>query len=151
MTTGLTVEREVHFSLQGRGRKEMRQGQEPKVCVPPGRVPRGARLMALAIRYDQLLRDGQIKDYTELARLGHVTRTRVCQVMNLLQLAPDIQEAILYLPLTERGRDPLHLRQLQAMAAVLDWRKQRQMWQEILSTRDISLSPIPKAYSSLGP
>ena len=88
MTSALKVEREVHFSLQGRGRKEMRPGQEPKVSVPPGRVPRVARLMALAIRYDQLLRDGQIKDYTELARLGHVTRTRVCQVMNLAAAGP---------------------------------------------------------------
>ena len=80
--------------------------------MTPGRVPRMARLMALALRFDQLHRAGQIKDYTELARLGHVTRTRVCQVMNLLQLAPDIQEAILFLPLTERGHDRIQLRQL---------------------------------------
>ena len=132
MTSSLTVEREVHFSLQGRGRKELRPGQEPQVCVTPGRVPRMARLMALALRFDQLHRAGQIKDYTELARLGHVTRTRVCQVMNLLQLAPDIQEAILFLPLTERGHDRIQLRQLLPIAAVLDWRKQRRMWQGML-------------------
>jgi hypothetical protein len=32
-----------------------------------------------------------------------VTRARVTQIMNLLKLAPDIQEAILFLPFLERG------------------------------------------------
>ncbi len=48
--------------------------------------------------------------------------------MNLLQLAPDIQEQILFLPLVQQGRDPIHLHQLQPSAAILDWRKQRTMW-----------------------
>jgi hypothetical protein len=47
-----------------------------------------------------------------LADLGHVTRARVCQIMNLLQLAPDIQEAILFLPRVEGGRDPIKERRL---------------------------------------
>ena len=47
-----------------------------------------ARLLALAIRFDKLIRDGVIADQTELARLGQVTRRRVTQVMILLQLAP---------------------------------------------------------------
>jgi hypothetical protein len=34
----------------------------------------------------------------ELARLGHVSRTRVTQILNLLHLAPDIQERLLFLP-----------------------------------------------------
>lgn len=41
--------------------------------------------------------------------------------MNLLLLAPDIQEALLFLPRTERGRDSIRLRQLQPLAALLDW------------------------------
>jgi hypothetical protein len=63
-----------------------------------------------------------------------VTRPRVSQIMNLLQLAPDIQEDILFLPRTLCGRDPLQLRQLQPIAAVLDWRKQRQLWHELLES-----------------
>jgi len=31
-----------------------------------------------------------VADQAELARLGHVTRARVTQIMNLLHLAPDI-------------------------------------------------------------
>ena len=48
--------------------------------------------MALAIRFDKLIRDGAVKDQTELARLGHVSRVRMTQIMNLNHLAPDIQE-----------------------------------------------------------
>ena len=42
-------------------------------------------------------------DFAELARVGHVTRARVTQIMNLLNLSPDIQEALLFLPLVEEG------------------------------------------------
>ena len=87
--------------------------------------------MALALRFEGLIRSGAVKDYAELARLGHVTRARVSQVMNLLGLAPDLQEALLYLPRTEHGRDSLHLGQLQPIAGTLDWRKQRRLWREL--------------------
>jgi hypothetical protein len=63
------------------------------MMLPPGRVPRVARLMALVLRFDELARSGQISTYSELAILGHVTRARICQILNLLYLAPDIQEA----------------------------------------------------------
>lgn len=133
MSTPLTFECKVHFHRRGRGsRKELRSGEEQSPAVEPGRVPRIARLMALAIRFEQLLREGVVGSYTELAALGHVTRPRVSQIMNLLQLAPDIQEAILFLPRTVRGRDPLQLRQLQPIAAVLNWREQRQLWRDLL-------------------
>jgi hypothetical protein len=87
--------------------------------------------MALAIRFDKLIRDGVVADYSELARSGHVTRARVSQVMSLLHLAPDIQEAVLFLPRTERGRDPLVLRDLLPIAAGPDWRQQRRMWADL--------------------
>ena len=63
--------------------------------------------MALAIRFDQLIRDGVVADQAELACLGHVTGARMTQIMNLLHLAPDIQEAILHLPRVMEGRDPI--------------------------------------------
>jgi hypothetical protein len=131
--TPLTIECNVHFRRCGRGNgKKLRAGELPApVAREPGRVPRIARLMALAIRFDGLIRAGVIADYSELATLGHVTRPRISQIMNLLNLAPDIQEAILFLPRTHRGRDPIHLRQLQPIAGVLDWRKQRRLWREL--------------------
>src|SRR5262245_6891768 len=104
----LTVQCKVHFNSAKRGRKQMVVGEAPAaVPVPLGRVPRISRLMALAIRFDELLRRGEVGDYAELARLGHVTRARVTQIMNLLNLAPDIQEAILFLPPTLVGHDKI--------------------------------------------
>jgi hypothetical protein len=87
--------------------------------------------MALAIRLECLVRKGEIADYAEIARLGHVTRARVTQIMNLLLLAPDIQEEILFLPPTDRGPHPIILRDLQPIATVPDWRTQRRMWREL--------------------
>jgi hypothetical protein len=132
MTTTLTIECDIHFDRKGRGsRKVLEHGQRPQRPTEPGRVSRVARLMALAIRFEQMLRDGVVESYAELGALGHVTRARVSQIMNLLNLAPDIQEAILFLPRTLRGRDPIILRQLQPIAAAPDWRKQQRMWREL--------------------
>ncbi len=123
----ITIERKIHFQQGRRTRKELREGEAPS-STPVGRVPRVSRLMALAIRLDQLIRDGVVADQAELARLGHVTRARLTQIMNLLRLAPDLQEQILFLSATERGRDAVTEKQLRPIAAVPSWRKQRQMW-----------------------
>ena len=96
----ITIERKVHFHSGRHTRKELREG-EATPSAPVGRVPRVSRLMALAIRLDQLIHDGAVSDQAELARLGHVSRARLTQIMNLLCLAPDIQEQILFLPPTE--------------------------------------------------
>ncbi len=134
MNEGLTVTCEVHFGSGRRSRKTIEEGPAPEVKpVPPGRVPRLSRLMALAIRFDKLIASGEIRHQTEVAHLGQVTRARVTQIMNLLHLAPDIQEQILFLPLTERGRDPIREIMVRQIAAIPDWRKQRRFWRELLA------------------
>lgn len=95
--------------------------------APNGGVPRVSRLMALAARLDQLIQDGVVTDQAELARLGHVSRARLTQIMNLLCLAPDLKEENLFLPLRERGRDPVTERDLRPVATVVDWETQRRM------------------------
>lgn len=85
----------------------------------------------LCVRFDGLVREGVVTDQAELARLGHVSRARLTQIMNLLLLAPHIQEELLLLPRTERGKDPIPEWRLRAIAAEPDWRKQRRMWQAI--------------------
>ena len=135
----LTVAGTLHFARRGRGgRKEGREG--PKPATPAGRVPRVARLMALALKFDRLIREGAVADQAELARVGHVTRARVTQIMNLLHLAPDLQELLLFLPPVERGRDPIVLRDLQSIAMTPDWRKQRKAWATLLSIRETEKS-----------
>jgi hypothetical protein len=130
MTQSLTIESEIHFRRRGKGwRRQLEAGPAPAaLAVAAGRVPRVARLMALAIRFDGYLRTGKVATYAELAELGHVTRARISQVMNLLNLAPQIQEAILFLPRTFAGRDPINLHQLVTIASEPDWRKQLASW-----------------------
>jgi hypothetical protein len=61
--------------------------------------------------------DGTIRDYAELARLGGVTRARMTQITKLLDLAPDIQEQILFLPLVKG----LNERNLRRIVSRIDW------------------------------
>jgi hypothetical protein len=127
MSKHLTIECDVHFKRRGlRGHKELVAAPAPKVAPP--RVPRIAKLMALALRYDAMVRSGDVEDFATLARLGHVTRARMSQIMVLVNLAPDIIEALLFLPPVERGRDPMVLRDVLPIAAAVDWGKQRRMW-----------------------
>lgn len=100
------------------------------VAVGPdtdARIPRGGRLLALAHRLEKLIRDGVVADYPELAQLGHVSRARLPQIMDLLNLAPDIQEQILSLRV-ENGKERITERQVREVAAKLDWTKQRSLW-----------------------
>ena len=138
MSRGLTITSAVHFR-HGRGRRKvLERGEAPTATVEPGSVPRVSRLMALALRLQRLVQSGEVTDYADLARLGHVTRARVTQVMNLLNLAPDIQEELLFLPRTVKGRDPIRERHLRPIAAILDWRKQRRMWSELLEHQQVA-------------
>lgn len=50
-----------------------------------GSIPRIARLLALAIRFEELVRNKTLRDYAELARHGRVTRARMTQIMKLLR------------------------------------------------------------------
>jgi hypothetical protein len=125
----LTIERQVHFTRGVRTRKVIENGPPPEPTpAPEGRIPRISRLMALAIRFDRLIKEGEIDDQADLARLGNVSRARVTQIMNLLHLAPAIQEAILFLPVTVKGRDPIRERHVRPIAAEPDWHKQRRLW-----------------------
>jgi hypothetical protein len=87
--------------------------------------------MALAIHFEGLIRDGGILDYAELASLGHVSRARVTQIMNLLLLAPDIQEQILFLPPIVSGDDPIGERDIRPIVAHAEWKNQRNLWHQL--------------------
>ena len=123
----VVVSAKVHFERGRRASKEIRPG-ERKQCDAPSRLHRITKLMALAIRFERLVQDGAVRDYADLARLGRVSRARITQVMALLQLAPDIQEALLFLPRVTSGKDPVTEREIRPIAATADWKKQRAMW-----------------------
>ena len=121
----ITVKRKVYFVRRGHGRKSIEGAPRPADLIEPGRIPRISRLMALAIRFDRLIREGKVTDLSELARLAHVAQPRMTQIMNLNHLAPDIQEELLFLPRVRTGRDPVHERMLRPIAAEVEWAKQR--------------------------
>src|SRR5262249_11494223 len=108
-------------------------GSAPPRTQPTPRVPRIARHMALALHLEALVQSGTVSSYAAMARLGHVSRARVCQILSLLQLAPDIQEQLLFLARPTPGREPWPLRQVLAIAAVLDWHEQRRRWRKLQS------------------
>lgn len=128
---------EVSFTFQPRNKRgnvnpqsDSRRGSTGK-----GNIPRVAKLLALAVRFEKLVKRGDIQDYADLARLGYVTRARITQIMNLLNLAPDIQEDILFLPNTMKGRDPILEKDLRPVAAVPHWSRQRKMWAQMRKDR----------------
>jgi hypothetical protein len=135
MTTLATYQCPVPFRRPGRKRRAASQDGECQAVSPEQRVPRLARLMALAVHLEELIQTGKVKNYATLGRLGHVSRSRVSQIMNLLLLAPDIQEQILFLQAVNRGRDPIHLSRLQPVAGIPNWSKQRRLWTALVRDR----------------
>jgi len=125
--SGSNVVLEYSLTPRQRGRKPVGQ---PK-AENTGKLPRITRLMALAIKFDGLIREGTVRDYADVARLGQVTRARVTQLMNLLLLAPDLQEQILFLPKTMSGRDPISERRLRRITAIVRWDRQRKAWRKM--------------------
>lgn len=122
MNQKITVECPFQVQVETKGRKRVEMAKESCGAKTIERVPRISRLMALAIRFDELVRSGQVKDYAELARLGRVSRARITQIMNLVNLSPQIQEDILFLTHDDIGTR-IRLRHLQSAAGKLDWRR----------------------------
>jgi len=91
----------------------------------PARIPRITRLMALAIKFQDMVDRGEVRDYADIARLGYVTRARLTQIMNLLLLAPDIQERLLCFSPDDLLDEPPVERHLRRVAAAVDWAEQR--------------------------
>ena len=91
MSTSLTIECAFHVTRRSKGRQEMQAGESPRTPCERGRVPRVSKLLALAHRFQGLVRKGEVADYAALARLGRVSRARISQIMSLLSLAPDLQ------------------------------------------------------------
>ena len=129
----VTIKRKLNVSVASRGRIAIRPHDpdaEPPRPRPSSMLSRICRLMALAIRFNEMIRTGEASDMIELARLGHVTQPRMSQIMALNQLAPDIQEALLNLPAT-KGKPEIHEKRLRPIAAMLTWKEQRAAWKQI--------------------
>lgn len=116
-----------------KGRKgcQRRSAGGPEVPDPP-RIPRVTRLMALAIKFQDMVDRREVRDYADIARLGYVTRARITQIMNMLNLATDIQDELLTSS-TIAERAALPERGLRQVAAVVGWGQQRRLWKALLA------------------
>jgi hypothetical protein len=97
----------------------------PEATDPP-RITRITRLMALAITFQDMVDRGEVRDYADLARLGYVSRARITQIMNLLNLAPDIQEELL-LATADSAGSALAERHLRRVSSPTHWGEQRKL------------------------
>jgi hypothetical protein len=108
-----------------RGRRRESESMVPE----PTTIPRLARLLALAIKFQAMVERGEVRDYADLARLGYVTRARLTQIMNLLLLAPDLQEQLLFSVTTVEER------RLRNVVKLVEWREQRRCFTLALGLR----------------
>jgi hypothetical protein len=92
----LTATHKLEFKSGKRTAKTIVEAGTHPEQPTPVRIPRITKMMALAIRLDHLIKSGQVTDQAELARVGHVTRARLTQIMDLNLLAPEIQEELLF-------------------------------------------------------
>jgi hypothetical protein len=125
-----------HFVTGRAGQKRLVAGPAPAPPPrPAGRVPRVSRLLAIAIQYQGMVARGEIATFADVARANRVTRARMSQIMDLLQLAPDLQEAILFHPLVEREREAVAEHELRAVCRLPDWPSQRKAWDQLQRRR----------------
>ncbi|GAA4450489.1 hypothetical protein [Novipirellula rosea] len=124
------IRRAFHVARSDRGAREFRRGGAPPLPTT-GRLPRVSRLMALAIHFDRVLATGRFESQADLARAGRVTRARLTQILNLTNLAPDLQEKVLFLRPYTYGRAPLTERQIRPIAAEPNWDKQRRLFAKL--------------------
>lgn len=129
----IKFKQQIEITRGHAGRKQFADVASPQPSPPVGRIPRVSKLMALAIRFDGLLRSGKVSDQSELARLAQVTQPRMTQIMNLMHLAPDLQEQLLFLPLVTSGRDLLHEKKLRRIVAENNWSIQRHYFSQIIN------------------
>jgi DNA invertase Pin-like site-specific DNA recombinase len=120
-------------------------GEKPETDIPPApassRVPRITRLMALAVKFEGLIEQGVVRDYAALAKVGQVSRARVTQIMNLLNLAPDIQEEILSWVHEPRARESIRETSIRTLSSEVMWNRQREQWKHWFANRKIATLP----------
>jgi len=125
------IQVEVTLPVRQRGGEGGKAPKDQTRCTSARpAIPRITRLMALAVKFEDMVERGEVKDYADLARLGYVTRARMTQIMNLLMLAPDIQERLLSPDGVVLG---LRERLVRGLCAQVQWTTQRKGWKALLA------------------
>jgi hypothetical protein len=127
-----SIQVEVTLPVRQSHRETHAQTSPDSPTASRRRIPRISRLMALAIKFQEMVDSGEVRDYAELARLGYVTRARLTQIMNLLLLAPDIQADMLAWSPAEEFPE-IAERHLRSLTRIPAWEPQRRLWRELLT------------------
>ena len=112
------------------------------------RFPRIAEIMALAIRFDQLFRDGVARNGRELAARVGISPTRVAQIMKFANLAPAIQERLLF---TEPDAPFVSEAALRRVAAERDWERQLPLYEGLVREAALGSPAAPEPGSFVTP
>jgi hypothetical protein len=150
------VEFKVQFAGGPKGRRRARgeestapserRSTDPAVASPEpesakkasgDQIPRIRRLLVLGHYFENLVREGVVKDYAEIARLTGLSRARVTQITNLILLAPEIQEDFLNVPMTRNPEVRPTESALRMVIAHTEWREQRRALNHTI------LPPVP--------
>jgi hypothetical protein len=140
---------EIHYTLAFPSRE---RSTPPKGALSgkplSGHLPRITRLMALAIKFEGLLGEVEGLSYADLARLGGVSRSRIRHILNLLYLAPDLQERLLFLGPRPTGPDRIYEADLRRVSQLYEWQEQRRVFEAILAAaRKPATAPTPPGAS----
>ena len=114
------IDGELHRVRHGR-RKRFVAIQSTDLVNRPARV---AVTLALAHEIRRAIHRGEIQDQADAARKLGLTRARLSQILDLTNLAPDLQEEILFLEAID-GREPLRERALRGVLRFTAWDEQR--------------------------
>lgn len=126
----LTLVCPISFRRVESGRKRLNAGHAD-IQAASAPIPRISKLMALALRLDRLVRDGLVENCAALARIGGVSYARMTQILNLLNLAPDIQEESRFLQRMPNGHDPITEFEIRSLITETDQNVQRRRWAKI--------------------
>jgi hypothetical protein len=90
--------------------------------------------MALAIKMEGLVRNGSVRNYRELTQLGQISSSRLSQILRLADLAPVIQEEILFLPKIRVGADPVTETAIREVSRLVDWDVQLKQFRALMAS-----------------
>jgi hypothetical protein len=105
--------------------------QSDHAIEPVGQPARLARLVALSHQLEARVQSGQVKDYDALARLNGVSPARIAQIVILSQLAPAIQEYVLFLSAEHAGL--ITEVELREIAREIHWNRQLGRFQDLVA------------------
>lgn len=117
------------------GLHRVRQGRGKGFTIQPPlersrRPARVAVTLALAHTIQHAIDRGEIRDQAEAARRLGVTRARLSQILDLMRLAPNLQEEILSLEASDGGV-PLSERALRNVLRAVSWLDQRSAYRAV--------------------